>query len=149
MITPGVLYASSCRTLTAELERFLNKAQRRMLRMILGSGRKTTTPAKGDTSTSSSDDVDSDPESSSGGPTSGELEDRLETWTDWLKRTTHYMEEQMLSIGIKDWVTQYKIANGRWHRRTSKLEKANGQNECYCAVLKLKPRDAEELDDQD
>eukprot|EP00973_Karenia_brevis_P070699 9828082-Karenia_brevis.AAC.1 len=82
--------------MNAARERQLRVAQRRMLRWMLGSGRKTLTSRVDD---QCSDESDSElPE-----PPQDE-EEELETWADWLSRTTHQVEEQLRQCNIEDWV---------------------------------------------
>eukprot|EP00973_Karenia_brevis_P046754 6487414-Karenia_brevis.AAC.1 len=54
LITPTVLYGASCWTLTVALEGVLRKTQRRMLRLVLASGRKKIQHPTEETSTNSS-----------------------------------------------------------------------------------------------
>ena len=41
-------------------------------------------------------------------------ENLLEPWVDWIRRTTHYVEEQLESTNIKDWVSQARVRKWRW-----------------------------------
>ena len=58
VITPTGLYGSECWTLSKQLESILRTAQRKMLRMILGQGRRRV-PAQNAEQDSSGEDVHS------------------------------------------------------------------------------------------
>eukprot|EP00973_Karenia_brevis_P076319 10599665-Karenia_brevis.AAC.1 len=71
--------------------------------MILGSRRRTAPAAVEYTSMSEGSDVDSNHGSTISELFEGEEENCMEPWSEWLKRTTHHVEEQLQSIGIEDW----------------------------------------------
>jgi hypothetical protein len=86
MVTPTFLYGSGTWTVTAERERKIRTTQRRMLRRILGSGRKPLAPSE---KSDSDDDDISEPEE-----IEGEADMTEESWLDWIRRTTKVAEEQ-------------------------------------------------------
>jgi len=86
-VMPTVLYGSAIWALTSDLEKKLVRTQRRMLRMVLGHGRRQ-------------DD-----------------EGALESWVDWVRRTTHEAEEILQSFGVETWDVTVKRRKWRWARR--------------------------------
>ena len=66
--------------MTRELEQRLRSTQRRMLRLILGKGRMI--------SNSPQDSSESDSTGASESTSDLDEEEHLESWVDWLKRTT-------------------------------------------------------------
>ena len=42
------------------------------------------------------------------------VEDALEPWPDWIKRTTHEAEERLDKLSLRDWVDSHKQAVVRW-----------------------------------
>ena len=113
--------------MTVGLENRLRKAQRQMLRMILGSPRRRGQPSpdiphshtphhppttddtphnqEQTSSSDSADDVDSNID-----PTHDHTpaDETLEPWADWIKRCTHQVEQLLQTLGIADWATQRK-----------------------------------------
>ena len=105
-----VLYGCPCWTLTKDLENKLKTTQRRMLRMILSSGRRhATTPEPHATTTRRHDDetIHDDVE--------------LEPWSEWLKRTTRQVEEQMRALKYEGWVQQCRRLKWRWAQRVAAM----------------------------
>ena len=43
----------------------------------------------------------------------------LEPWSDWIRRCTHDVEQQISNIGIEDWVTQQRRRKWRWAQRVA------------------------------
>ena len=41
-------------------------------------------------------------------------DNEVETWVDWVKRTTKLAERQMAKIGIDSWVLQYRRRKWQW-----------------------------------
>ena len=109
-VTPTVLYACSAWTMTTDLCNRIRRAQRQMLRMILGSPRRRTTPQPTcpPTPTANSTDVDPNPNDVDSDASSTKLppveeEQSLEPWADWVQRCTHEAEQQLRKLGIQDW----------------------------------------------
>ena len=103
VVSPTVLYAAGAWNLTKDQERLLQKTQRKMLRMILGHGRRRQ-PVSQD-SLSDSCDVDSDVEVIAE-EQEGSISDTegLEPWGDWIRRVTHYIEAVANKLDMKSWV---------------------------------------------
>ena len=104
IITPTILYGSASWTMTVQRERLLRTTQRRMMRKILGSGRR---PAEVIDSAS-----DSRSESVGGSTVNTDCDDQPmkedETWVEWLKRTTGIVEKQLKAAGLDDWVVSQR-----------------------------------------
>ena len=84
----------------------LRSAQRKMLRSILGQGRRRITHAS-----QSEQDSGSEHELESN---TGEVQEELEPWTDWIQRVTHNAEESLEKLKIKTWVEQARRRKWRW-----------------------------------
>ena len=130
VVTPTTLYGCPAWTLTKELEFTLQRTQRKMLRMILGAGRRRltqqTTPKEpttdeeatataaltqqenyndDDADLSEDDgDVKSNLTQESAGQHSEPDEDMMEPWGDWIKRVTSQAEKQLERLNIETWV---------------------------------------------
>ena len=89
VVSPTVLYGCEAWSPTKRDEMFLQRTQRKMLRMILGAKRRTIV----------------NPESNN--------TVELETWVDWIKRVTHAVEDELSRMKIKNWVQQ--IRSRRWN----------------------------------
>eukprot|EP00973_Karenia_brevis_P044465 6158504-Karenia_brevis.AAC.1 len=72
-------------------------AQRRMLRKVLGAGRRLRDKEPVTDDSSDDDTVDS---SDSGGV----VQPELEPWSIWLKRVTCTVEAANARLGIEDWI---------------------------------------------
>ena len=133
VVTPTVLYGSETWTLTAEMARLLKTTQRRMLRMILGQGRRRIQRARGDTnegqnSGDSDDDVDD---------AQDHEEDVLEPWVDWIRRVTHNVEGSLQRLKIRTWNEQ---ARKRKWRFAAELYSGNGQQKWTHTALQWNPQ---------
>eukprot|EP00959_Pyramimonas_sp_CCMP1952_P352981 7394953-Pyramimonas_sp.AAC.1 len=80
-VSSSVLHGSETGVVTQDLEDKQRRTQRKMLRMILMSKRRRTTSGQ-EYSHASVDNVD----------VPDIVEDGLEPWPDWIKRTTHEAE---------------------------------------------------------
>ena len=116
VVTSCVLYGAACWTLTQALQVKLQRTQRKMLRMILGSGRRRKESAH--TSTEDYNDA-SDGEASSG--TCSASSTHMEPWTEWLQRTTRAAEAQLQKYRIDDWIMGWKRKVWRWAGRVASL----------------------------
>ena len=99
-MTVGSTFLYGCETwvLTQDLASTIRSSQRKMLRMILGSGRRV---------------MDHDE--------SGVA--IIEPWSAWIIRTTHKVENITDSLNLRDWVqTQYDCKQ-RWHRMLVESER--------------------------
>ena len=115
VVSPTALYGSECWTLTKQMEQLLQRTQRRMLRSILGQGRRIL-QAEENNDTASSTDVQSNV---SNVPTPDndlpeDERDNLEPWVDWIKRVTHRAEASLRKIQIEDWVQQARKRRWAW-----------------------------------
>ena len=84
-----MLYGCAAWTLTKDLENKVHLTQRRMVRMKLGCKRKIST---------------NEP-------------DRVETWLDWIRRTTREAEMRMEELHIEDWVSIHCLQKVAWARK--------------------------------
>ena len=102
-VTPTFLYGSGTWTLTAEMERRIQSTQRRMLRWMLGAGRRKHEPEQPEI------EVELKPEE-----VSEETEMGHEPWLEWIIRTTGIVEAHLGRIGLDDWVTAVRRKKWRW-----------------------------------
>ena len=89
VVSSTMLYGNAAWTLTQPLRQEIRTTQRRMLRMVLGSGRR---PMQGDT---------------------GEVE----PWVDWLKRTTRDIEKRLGELQIPEWLDTHRQTKLKWARQ--------------------------------
>ena len=83
-VSATLLYGCAAWNLTKDMERRVRSTQRKMLRMMIGSGRRRL------------------------------HEEELESWVEWVKRDTHTAEEQLEKHNIDDWVTTYRKRKFMW-----------------------------------
>ena len=115
VITPTVLYGSECWTTTKYMEDVLKTTQRKMLRMILGRGRRRIETQNHDEGTSGEDDDSNAVEEEI--PETGDAtnqEEELEPFVDWLRRVTHEAESRLERLQIKTWVESARTRKWRW-----------------------------------
>ena len=93
VVTPTVLYASGCWTMTAERENRLKVARRRMLRKI---GQVPRWRICGE----------------DGGP---------EDWVSYIVRSTYFVEEKGAKAGVADWVKEQRRRKWRWAGHVARL----------------------------
>jgi len=43
-------------------------------------------------------------------------EETVEPWPDWVKRTTHQVEDLLKKLGLEDWLTLWRRRHWRWAR---------------------------------
>ena len=91
VVMPTALYGSAAWTLRKPEELVLLRTQRRMLRMMLGSKRRLI---------QRTDDG----------------QEQLESWVDWMKRTTNEAENLMRSLKYDTWVDLHKAAKLAWQQ---------------------------------
>ena len=91
VVSTTMLYGCAAWTLAKNLECQVRRTQRRMLRMILGSGRRTATSENGS--------------------------DELEPWVDWVRRTTHEAEARLKKLNFDDWVTVHQRVKIEWAQK--------------------------------
>ena len=128
-ITPTVMYGSAAWTMNKNMETTLQRAQRRMLRLIIGTPRRKTKQATPDDNHSvhSTDDVASNT-SSTNLEHLIELTDQelLEPWPDFIKRATRTAEAHLERLNIEDWTTLYLRKNGDGQRESHSNRTTDG-----------------------
>jgi len=67
-----------------------------------------------DTRPASDDDGDQDDDEAK--------EEDLETWVEWMKRSTRYVEEQLGKIRCDDWVSAYRRRKWRWAGQVARTQ---------------------------
>eukprot|EP00973_Karenia_brevis_P073938 10277464-Karenia_brevis.AAC.1 len=90
--------------MTVDRQRVLRSTQRAMLRKILGSGRKVT-QNRSEEAVDDSDDTDNQSEETA---ESDDTEPLLESWLDWMVRTTRASEAVAKNLQLQDWVETQK-----------------------------------------
>ena len=134
VVTPAVLYGAGTWTLTKEMERALRTTQRRMLRAILGQGRRkierTTESTHAEENGNSEEDGDNE---------TPEEDDRdlLEPWVEWIQRVTHNVENILKRLNIKAWVEQ---ARKRKWRLAAELYSGRGDQKWTHLALQWNPQ---------
>ena len=121
VVTPAVLYGSTSWTLTKVSEHLLIRTQRRMLRMILGSGRRRVAPVVDEASSSDVNRQCGHPDVDNLVKEADDLEDGLESWRDWIQRTTHQVEEHLDTLNIESWLHQARRRKWAWAARVVNL----------------------------
>jgi hypothetical protein len=115
VVTPTVLYGSGTWTMTTARDNELRTVQRKMLRAMLGKGRKQVAPC-------SLDGVVTEPmEASSTNSYSMDVaeasmgdEEVTESWVEWKKRVTREALMAMERAGVPDWVEEQRRRTWRW-----------------------------------
>jgi hypothetical protein len=110
IVGPTVLYGSASWCLTKESQVLLQRTQRKMLRMILGSPRRRIVRHDGDAG-------DRDSEDDGGTSCETDVGDDLEPWQDWLARTTRAAEAQLQKYKLETWATAWRRRVWRWAAR--------------------------------
>ena len=87
-----MLYGCVAWTLTKNLEGQIRSCQRKMLRSILGSGRRRCD------------------------------NNEVEPWVEWIQRTTREAERRAGEVNVEDWVTTARRRKHRWANRVATLE---------------------------
>jgi hypothetical protein len=91
VVSATMLYGCAAWTLTNKLENLIRRTERRMLRMILGSGRRPIN--RGDDSRD------------------------VEPWEEWIRRTTHQAERRVAELNLDDWLTVHRRQKLEWARQ--------------------------------
>jgi hypothetical protein len=105
VVTPTALYCSGCWAMTIERERKLRTTQRRMMRMILGSGRRPKSEA-----------AETD-------------QDQVETYVEWIQRATRQAEQIMHTYGVADWVYHQRNRLWKWAAKVARLQDSRWSHE--------------------
>ena len=101
--------------MTNDLLTTLQRTQRRMLRMIIGTPRRTMLPYQNN-HTNDTFTTSTTPPVKQETPT-----DNLELWSKFIKRATHIAESTMTKHRITQWTTTYFRRKWRWARRLTQL----------------------------
>jgi hypothetical protein len=110
VVTPSALYCCGSWTMTADRERLLRTTQRKMLRNILGGKRQVR---NSDTSTDG-EEKDTSEEGSMNIDAEDHLDDQLEDYTEWIKRTTREAEASYQKFVGEDWVVEQRRRKWQW-----------------------------------
>ena len=115
VITPTVLYGSECWTMTKIMDNALKTTQRKMLRMILGHGRRRV-QANTVEPESSGEDVQSNASNTVKPEDEPSVEpvDELEPWVDWIKRVTYHMEGRLQNLKMRSWTEEARLRKWKW-----------------------------------
>ena len=54
-----------------------------------------------------------------------------ESWVEWVKRTTHIVEEQLAKTGLDDWVTAVRRKLWRWAGHLATEARPAARSGCY------------------
>ena len=135
-ITPTVLYACTSWTLTDDLATTLQRTQRRMLRLIVGTPRRNHQPSR-----CTNEQATMHPSATTG---THELladtnKDDLEPWVDFIKRATHIAEATISKQNISQWTTAYLRRKWRWAQRLTTVP----DNRWCRLITKWKPTTTE------
>ena len=133
VVSSTVLYGSEAWTLTAEMARLLKTTQRRMLRMILGQGRRRIESTRGLTEEDQKSG-DSEGDCASIQDDEGEM---VEPWVDWIRRVTHNVESSLQRLKIRTWVEQ---ARKRKWRYAAELYSGRGRQKWTHIALLWNPQ---------
>ena len=137
-VSATLLYGSETWTMTARLERKLKTTQRRMLRWIIGVGRRKNTQTD-----QSSEETDREEDVGETNPSDYEDDDvdevgakeELESWVDWIKRATSVSEQHLANERIEDWINAQKRQKLRWAGHVARRHDSRWSHE----VLYWKP----------
>ena len=118
-VTPTILYGSASWTLTKEHLVRLRRTQRRMLRLVIGTPRRTQQLRNDNTSEHSTDDVASNTSNKTDLEQLITLseEELLEPWPDFIKRATRTVEATIAKLKIDEWTVCYLRRKWRWALR--------------------------------
>ena len=103
-VTPTLLYGSCTWTVNSSITKRLQTTQRKMLRLILGHGRRRLTTDSG-------------------------IE--LETWVEWIQRVTRRAEQKMKEFGYLDWSTLQHRQKLQWSKKLEEFEEARWARLAY------------------
>ena len=106
-LTPCALYGCGSWTLRNQDEHEIVAAQRRMLRAILGkSRRRIEQEAESTLSSNAGSDGDAGEDSEDEAP--------IESWTDWLQRTTAEVRAAMSKLNLDEWAVTARRRQWTW-----------------------------------
>jgi hypothetical protein len=111
-VSPTFLYGCAAWTLTKQMELKIKRTQRRMLRLVIGHGRRRVQVRTSHASDSSSaEDLSSDLEG----------DEVLEPWVEWITRVTHEAEARLSKCNIEDWVTLCRRQKWQWGSKVANM----------------------------
>ena len=113
-ITPTVLYGCVCWTTTKTLATKLLRAQRRMLRLIIGTTRRRTSTTNNDAARTTTIDHDHKDD-----PLNAPQSTALEPWPKYIKRATRIAEQRLAALDIETWTTTLLRRKWRWASRVA------------------------------
>ena len=116
VVTPSMLYGSACWCLTKDLQTKMKRTQWKMLRMVLGSGRRRARQPAHAADSSATTDSSSNAESSI-------VDDSLVPWQDWIRRTTREAEAQLNKYDLTDWTVAWRRKVWQWAGRAARFDK--------------------------
>jgi hypothetical protein len=109
VVTPTVLYGSGTWAMTETRCRALQTTQRKMLRQILGQGRRKHNPeTKPTTANDTEDNVEDD------------AKEVLEPWVDWIRRVTHDVLGIADGLNLPEWAEEQRRRKWRWAGHTAR-----------------------------
>ncbi len=101
VVSSTVLYGCEVWTLRVDQQRRLRTVQRKMLRMVLNAKRwKLEATSSQESEGAELDEADDT--------------DALEPWSDFLKRTARWTEEQLSKAGQKEWLAVWRERQWKW-----------------------------------
>ena len=103
-VSRSFLYGSGTWTLTAERERKIRSAQRRMLRAMVGQGRQLVPKNHTDEDSESEEWELHSSEDEEEAEDSAKEEMEIEPWHQWVQRVTKLALKEMQKAGVSDWV---------------------------------------------
>ena len=133
-VTAVLLYGSATWTMNADLERKLRSTQRKMLRWIIGGGRRVTVVRHAGEVSDSSSNSDSQSESEAPKSEDGEA---MESWVDWLRRSNAIARHLLEVSNIEDWVSAQRRRKIRWAGHVARRNDGRWSH----AVLGWTPKD--------
>jgi hypothetical protein len=113
-VTATLLYGSGSWTMDATLEAKIRSTQRRMLRWMIGIGRRrvqTNLDQSSDSDDSNEEYEDDDAEEAD---EQDPFEEGKEEWVDWIRRATSIAEASLKRAGIDDWVVAQRRRKFKW-----------------------------------
>jgi hypothetical protein len=112
VVTPRVMYATATWTMTKDMEKELRTTRRKMLRMMIGTGRRRATAARQGVADEGANSLE-DAANKSLHEGSFDPEPALEPWVDWIRRATHDSERLVKEVNLEDWVVIHR--RRKWH----------------------------------
>ena len=121
------------------MAKLLRTTQRRMLRKILGQGRRRIhriPETANDPETAESEEAGAEEGEEDPGGEENDKDD-LEPWLDWIKRVTHSAESSLETLKIKTWVEQARRRKWKW---AAKLLSEPGERRWSQIILDWSPQ---------